>query len=329
MNLQNTGRKNMSQTCLKVQAMSGRADVAKDPAFGQNREEVWKSPLRTNQTVRRASPVLSGSMTVEAAAALPLFIFFMMNIIFALDMIRLQCNITAALQQAGNQICEYAFYTEYAQIGGQNLSSMIGSVDQNAAGAVSIGLTESFVRGKVNAYLGDMRRNSCLAGSISYLGSHIMSGTDGDVVQLVATYKVRPFFRVMGVRDFRMQSRYYGHAWTGYDVSHSTSEQDSEDTTVFVTEHGTVFHRSRSCTYLNPSISCVPGVVRERARNRDGGKYYRCPICKPLAYGNCIITDNGSRYHSRTSCPALKRSVRAMSLSDAEEQYAPCSKCGY
>lgn len=308
----------------KVQAMPGRADRC------ECTKDIFKrSPLRTGRSVRRASPVLSGSMTVEAAVVLPLFIFFMMNILFVLDMIRFQSNMTAALQQAGNRVCEYAFYTEYADIGGQNVSSMIGSADNSAASAVSAGLSETFVRGQVNAYLGNMRRHSCLDGPISYIGSDIMSGSDGDTVRIVASYRVRPFFRVMGVPDFQMQNRYYGHAWTGYDVEHATEDSDDTDMIVYVTQYGTVFHRNRSCTYLNPSVSYMPAAVRESARNRSGGKYYRCPICKPASYGSCLVTRDGDRYHSRASCPALKRTVRSIPLSEAVGHYAPCSKCGY
>lgn len=309
--------------------MSGRVDKAVASAARYRKVKLIRSPLRTDRSARRTSPVLSGSMTVEAALVLPLFIFFMMNILFILDMIRFQSNLTAALQQAGNRVCEYAFYTEYARVGGKDVSSMIGSADGSAGRAVSAGLSETFVRGKVNACLGDMRAHSCLDGPISYLGSDIMGGADGDTVRIVASYKVRPFFRVMGVPDFRMQNRYYGHAWTGYDITHASEEADREDVTVYVTQYGTVFHRSRSCSYLNPSVSCVPGAVRESARNRSGGKYYRCPICKPSSYGSCLLTKDGDRYHSRADCPALKRTIRSMPLSDAAGHYTPCSKCGY
>lgn len=315
---------NMMRLFREVQAMPGRADRA---ACQHNK--LIKSPLRTDRPVRQALPVLSGSMTVEAAVVLPLFIFFMMNILFVLDMIRLQSNMTAALQQAGNRVCEYAFYTEYAEVGGRNAVSMIGSADSGAGHAVSAGLSETFVRGQVNAYLGNMRRHSCLDGPISYLGSDIMSSSEGDIVRIVASYRVRPFFRVMGVPDFQMQNRYYGHAWTGYDVEHAVQDTDDSDTTVYVTQYGTVFHRNRSCSYLNPSVSYMPGAVRETARNRSGGKYYRCPICKPTSFGSCLVTRDGDRYHSRASCPALKRTVRSMPLSEAAGHYAPCSKCGY
>ena len=55
---------------------------------------------------QQGTAFFQASMTVEAALVLPLFLFCIFNIIFLLDVIRLQSRVTAALQQTGDQICE-------------------------------------------------------------------------------------------------------------------------------------------------------------------------------------------------------------------------------
>ena len=74
-----------------------------------------KEPLRASDRPARASlpPSLRAGMSLEAAIAVPLFLFFVMNLLFVFDSIRLQSGLQAALQQAGEQICEAAYYTRY------------------------------------------------------------------------------------------------------------------------------------------------------------------------------------------------------------------------
>ena len=59
-------------------------------------------PLRAPDRAARTSfpPSFEGSMTLEAAAAIPLFLFFVMNLLFIFEAIRLQSGLQAALQQA-------------------------------------------------------------------------------------------------------------------------------------------------------------------------------------------------------------------------------------
>ena len=74
-----------------------------------------KKPLRASAGSAGASlpppykePSYKGSMTLEAAIAVPLFLFFAMNLLFVFEAVRLQSGLQAAVQQAGEQICEAA-----------------------------------------------------------------------------------------------------------------------------------------------------------------------------------------------------------------------------
>ncbi len=315
---------------------------------GANR--LHKRIMRIRALLRKKA---AAGMTVEAALVLPLFLFFFMNILFAFDMMRLQSNMTAALHQTGQQITEYAFYYRYGlkEILGtgddQTTETAQGEVKEAAPKAeetVNAGVPEellqtglsflaaqTYVRGQVNAYLGsDYLDHTCLsggAGSISYLRSNIL--TDGDIVELTADYRVRPFIRILGLQDFSMESRYYAHAWTGYEIGSGTqTAEGSEETYCFLTETGTVYHLDRGCTYLNPSIMTVQAAQLDQCRNNAGARYYACESCKPAKNGTLFITDDGNRYHSTTGCSGLKRTVREVPLSQVKDCMPACSKCG-
>ena len=69
--------------------------------------------LRTVPARREASfLLLSASMTVEAAAVLPLFLFLMANLLYLTEMVRVQSAAEAALYETAAALAEYAFYLE-------------------------------------------------------------------------------------------------------------------------------------------------------------------------------------------------------------------------
>ena len=100
-----------------------------------------KEPLRASDRPARASlpPSLRAGMSLEAAIAVPLFLFFVMNLLFVFDSIRLQSGLQAALQQAGEQICEAAYYTRYGN--GDGAAADIAE----QSGAASFVFSETFI----------------------------------------------------------------------------------------------------------------------------------------------------------------------------------------
>ena len=129
-------------------------------------------PLRASERAAETSLPPSfrlsvdGSMTLEAAVAVPLFLFFVMNLLFIFEAVRLQSGLQAALQQAGEQICEAAYYTRFGWGEGQEedgAGSNAGTGENSEA--FSFIASETFVRNKVTSYLGDsFWDHSCVVG---------------------------------------------------------------------------------------------------------------------------------------------------------------------
>lgn len=269
---------------------------------------------------RRASLIFSrkrGSMTLEAAFALPLFLFVVLNILFAVNMIGTQSRIGAALHQVGNQMA-FAGYAYENTVGGA-LPEGIASV------ALSSGYARAQVISSVgSSYLSD----SCVkggAGGLSFAGSSVME--EGDIIDLRVSYRVKPFVDLMGFDGFCMSQRYYAKAWTGYDASDSVSDMKADDPMVFITETGVVYHLNRDCTYLNPTVEAVSVGAVKNQRNASGAKYAPCGLCGAFPESEVYITHYGSSYHSQLNCPGLKRTIYTVPLSEVGAR-GRCSKCG-
>lgn len=302
------------------------------------KEKSLRTKISSKSKVQENTAAFSASMTVEAALVLPLFLFCICNIIFLLDVVRLQSRVTAALQQTGDQICEYAWYREYAAGGtGGN-----GDADTERKSGISVPqaagdiLSLAFVSGSVRNHLGtEYMDSTCLRGGsrgMSFLGSSILSGND--IVDIRTDYRTRPFIPVLNGPDFKIRSIYYGHAWTGYEIGSGTGEaeegrQDPSGDHVIVAENGVVYHTDPDCIYLNPRVREVDASELDHLRANDGSIYHPCEYCHPSKSGSVFITPDGDRYHSTRTCSRLTRKTHEETMQEAASHLHACPKCGH
>ncbi len=262
----------------------------------------------------------NASMAIEASMALPFFLFFLINILLSFDILRLHGNLMAAMHQTGNKMAFYG-YAYKAAVGDEAVfTEMMDSVV----------LSEGYARNCVVNILGkEYLNHSCLssgAAGLHFMKSSVMK--ENDVIELVASYRVKPFIKVMGFPEFSMESRYYGRAWTGYDVTGGQEGESAEEPIVYIAENGMVYHTARNCSYLNPSVEAVPYGAVPELRNESGGKYYACERCECSAYQAVVyITNQGSKVHGSLKCAGLRRTVYAVRLSETGDK-GKCSKCG-
>ncbi|MCR5675561.1 MAG: hypothetical protein K6G16_07630 [Lachnospiraceae bacterium] len=276
-----------------------------------------------------------GSVTVEASIALPLYLFFFVNILTAFDILRIQDDLTAALHQTGNHIAFHAFDMKYAD---EAIDYLTGTEAGDATGSVfaEVGTTiysAFYVKDRVVDYLGSeyLAHSPVEDGEdgISFLRSRIM--LQGDEIDLVASYRVQPFFPgLIAFRDYPAEARYFGHAWTGYEPGGAgTSQETEEDPIVYITETGTVYHRNLNCTHLKHAVRSVSVAEALEAENRSGERYTPCEICGGYTngQGTAYIAEGGDRIHSTVNCPGLKRTIYYVHLSEVDGR-PPCSLCG-
>ena len=128
------------------------------------------------------------------------------------------------------------------------------------------------------------------------------------------------FFVVKGVGICQKSK---SHKWIGDRTDGKQSDY------VYVTKHGTVYHRSRKCHYLDLSIKSTDYAQISSMRNKNEHKYSACSGCvaKNHVAGKVYVTDYGTCYHSDLACSGLKRTIYLILLEETGGKRA-CGKCG-
>lgn len=268
--------------------------------FCTNRERRVRNCLRKTKWAKKyphlASP-RKGSLTAEAAFVLPVFLFGMLVFLYLLRIYQGREQIQEALAVTARAA------SQYGVIQGERFYD---SLEEN-------GGSFSYIPGGSRG--------------ISLSGSGIIPVTEEIWIQ--AEYKVMlpvPFFDGRGLTICqKTKSRVFsGVSFWGHPSGESREEL------VYVTENGTVYHRQRSCSYLNPSVSMTWGQEVFNKRNKKGGKYKPCGACmkkKTVSDRSLYITEKGDCYHSTPGCMGLKRTVYEIELSKMGSIHC-CSKCG-
>lgn len=109
-------------------------------------------------------------------------------------------------------------------------------------------------------------------------------------------------------------------AWIGF------TELETDETYVYVTPNGSVYHLSRDCTHLDLSIERVSFAGACASRNQYGERYGACELCGRNPGAFVYITSEGNRYHTERSCSGLKRTVRQIPLSEVGGRSC-CIRC--
>lgn len=242
----------------------------------------------------------AGSVTIEAALAVPLFFFAVLALFYMLEVMSIRTSIRSGMQYAARRAAEEARLKPLV---------MVSTLEDDVVEAVGSNRLE---------------RSIVVDGSegISCEGSW-MSPLTG-IIRIRVTYQVLlpvPVFRPVPVN---MEETMRMKGWTGYAGS-GFGEGDEE--TVYVTETGRVYHKDYHCSYLDLSIRVVSAGSLETLRNESQGRYHACEYCvHGGAAGRVFVTNYGDRYHNSINCSGLKRTIYAIPLSEAAGKGA-CSKC--
>ncbi len=275
--------------------------------FTQTEQTTYLYSLNTTSYTKQKSERTSfcsarytGSITVEAAYAIPFFFFAVLVLFYMVEVMSVRTTIRCGMQYAAKAAAEEACLRPV--ISG-------GSIQQDIVSGIG--------RDRLNASI-------VVGGSsgISCEGSGLSPVTG--VLDVKVSYAVRVPVPVFAVAPVRMEEHMRVKAWTGYQ---KPLIPDREEDTVYVTEHGMVYHRDYHCPHLELSIRMVPSSGLDSLRNAGGGKYHACPLCAKKGMGSAVyVTTYGDRYHTSLGCSGLKRTVYAIPLSEAAGKGA-CSKC--
>lgn len=247
-----------------------------------------------------------GSITVEAAMVLPIFMFFFLGIAYIFCLISLQYNIQTALSDTANQL------------------SLAGYYDSNEKNILT--LQVDFNMNLKKEYCG----KNCIWGGIISLSESYFEENN---LTLIANYVVKipvPFWSTV---KFRVKQIARTRMFVGRDrrEENKLSNDNSLVRYVYITDNGKVYHESINCSHLRRTIHSVEKTELTSIRNDEGGKYYPCELCgkgkNNSDFTSFFITSDGNRYHYSRECSGLKRTIKRVPY-ESVKTWRACKRCG-
>lgn len=272
------------------------------------KETPHHAPL---QIKSKRNSLYKGSFTIEASIILPLFMAFMMFMLYFMRIVMVEEGVQQALNKSVREVA--AATTSYTE--------------HKGAVATTSAIAKTHIHLKDDPFID----------KFVTLGNWAIVYTDNDYednyVTIIANYNIGFPINFFGRINTHVTQSARSRMWVGddpnEDVQPSANEEEDSDY-VYVCETGVVYHDSRECAYLELSIRMVPGNTLSSERNKDGKKYYPCSKCKPgnVGSGNYYVTDYGTVYHNSLSCSGLKRTVSVVKKEEAiASGKGGCSKC--
>ncbi len=255
-----------------------------------------------------------GSLTLEAACVLPMFLFAMLGILTFAKIMLVSAALLAGMQDTAKDMAAYACVKE------------LGAAAQKGAAAELLtgGLSGAYAKNRIirkSGFSSELGRFTLLQSDFSH----------SEVIDLAVSYIPDRGGTLIPVPKVTALLRARVRAWTGRAGSSGNGNEDTgeerEEKTVYVTTTGRVYHRDANCTHIRLSVQTVSKKEMAGRRNASGGKYHAGEKCGSAAASSVYITDYGDKYHSSLQCSGLKRNVKEVPETELKG-WKPCSKCG-
>ena len=287
----------------------------------------------------------NASLTVEASLVFPLFLFAVLSLCTIFRYLNAQYVVEKCMLSVARTA---GAYPEIIKA----ISEQKEAVTESFLGEIALGRLPLCDRsvGEITGELADsliieelLQREirkypyaeGVISGSVNCLGSVLYSTEETIRIKCAYSLKTPFHFLYSGADGIKVDQELEYRYFTGHMVESMLKEteaggaEDTDDTIVYVTEYGTVYHRSLECPSLRLVISQCPFPEVESRRNMGGGKYYPCERCAGRGHAPEIvyITKDGDRYHYDRMCSGLKRTITEMILSEAARTKRPCRRC--
>ena len=250
---------------------------------------------------RASAFTLCGTITLEASIATAIFFFGTLCLIGIFEIMVMRIEVKSALHAVAKEVAV------------------------NVCVRPEIPISE--MEEKLVEIIGKERleRSLVVGGSKGFDCSNSKKYWDTTIMELSVRYRMEIPILMFRVPLILKEEVIRVKGWTGYEEKMSDSV---ETFMVYVTDYGEVYHKDKSCTYLELSVKVSTKEEVKEVRNQSGAKYKECSKCKENRDDkqSRYITDYGEKYHFSLDCKGLKRTIYAMPLSDIKGM-GGCSKC--
>ncbi len=236
-----------------------------------------------------------GSLTVEAALVLPLFLFAAATILSLFLLMQTQYIV-------GNSLAQAVAHTAILR--------------ERTPGQVKA-LTQA-------AFYKNLSAQECPFSMIKHGAAGFSwknTSVDNAYIDACVEYDIKFPLRFFGKKSMKVSDAYRVHRWTGWQREGTGSK---EEAWVFVTPTQSVYHGNRECSHLKLSIKTAGAAEIKNT----GSSYAPCGHCvKGKKKGGIVyVTAKGGCYHYRMDCSGLKRTIYMVKKSQVGGK-KPCSRC--
>ena len=301
----------------------GRKTLQVHPFYNKKCIYERKASFFASFTTKKAGAFF----TLEASIVLPIIICVVCAFLWFFAVFKVQMELQAAMREVSYELSEYAFLYEEVRDFSSEETEYVKLEESGLERWLVGGITEVYIEGKIKQIVGTKSEiwNYIVGGQGGIEIESFLRIPDKDgMIDLVLVYEMKnPFLpKAIGTTEYVQRSRV--RAWTGYGY-YEEGEEAEEPNIVYITEYGSVYHVTKSCTHLDLSIICIPHVYIPVIYNDK--VYTECSICMIDDAESLYITETGDRFHWDISCRSLRRTIFEVPIERAGG-YAPCSRCG-
>lgn len=260
--------------------------------------------------ITKSIPKNRGAAVVEAAIGVPIFLFLLLFLFYAIQV----SSVRQVVYEAGIEAAEYAAEYYY-------LVEETALTSGDSEGLIDSGALLLLAEHRLSEAVDDPELiQKCVSGGMS--GIHLLGselpGEDGDLI-LHIRYEICINTPLLPTVTREVEETIRQKPYTGR--KNSGGSETDPDPYVYVTDNREVYHLSRGCTYLTLKIN----ALTKKAAEKKG--YRPCSFCGKTAGDFVLIGEEGKCYHGSRDCSGLKRTVHRVRLSEVSG-LPKCSRCG-
>jgi len=247
-----------------------------------------------------------GMITIEACFVVPLFLFFMLGVLYLYMVLLTEGHIHQALAEAAGYTAQEAYLEETVL------------KDKKIANTGIINATLLNIQfGKY--FQGDAYADKVIVGGKKGIVVTVKSDSDNPKIFIAkAKYHVGIHVPILGRVSIYRENQIKQKNFVGYSKEEGYANGEEY---VYITPEQSVYHTRRSCTHLSLSI-------REISKKKNGG-YEPCHFCgkKKNSSQSIYVSKTSNIYHVNKYCSGLKRTIYRVKKSEVNGLGA-CSRCG-
>lgn len=264
-----------------------------------------------------------GSLTVEAALVFPIAFLLFIGFFYYFQIMRFEMGVQKVVTETGQN---WAKVMGCASAGEELIQDATGNFDLADVQEILSGTALSAYlyrnsQSELSSYFMDKDEIAGISDFSVWLSSY---SPDTDVGTMTVQYRGNlPWLPSIFSSSIITQTGNF-RSWVGKTMT-------EEETYVYMTFSGKVYHLYADCTYIKKTIKKYPASQSDEIRNCIGQSYSECSLCgsSPLLTRTYIyVTDYGTKYHYDSACSAISHEIRTLTLKEAMEAgYPLCSKC--